>query len=54
VAHVIGEEQLTPNTRMAIPGVPPGISTKSFSILGNRVVHDKLELGVAAMAVSLL
>jgi pyrrolysine biosynthesis protein PylD len=52
--HVIGEEQLTSNTRMAIPGVPPGISAKSFSILGTRVVHDKLELGVAAMAVSLL
>ncbi len=51
---VIPENQLSTHTRIAIPGVPPGISAESFSKLENRVVHDKLELGVAAMAISLL
>jgi pyrrolysine biosynthesis protein PylD len=54
VGYVISEGQLSPDTRMAIPGVPPGVSAESFAILDSRVVHDKLELGVAAMAVSLL
>ncbi len=39
---------------IAAPGVPLGISANSAKILKDGLVHDKLELGVAAMAVSLL
>ena len=42
------------NTFIAAPGVPLGISTRGCEILSDRLIHDKLELGVAAMAVSLL
>lgn len=52
--QLISEQQLSDSIHLVIPGVPPGITTESFSILGKRVVHDKLELGVASMAVSLL
>lgn len=51
---LIGDDSLTKSKRIAIPGVPPGITENGFRLLGTRVVHDKLELGVAAMAVALL
>ncbi len=47
--NVIGEDLM-----VAAPGVPLGISKIGCLGLKNRLVHDKLELGVAAMAVSLL
>lgn len=53
-ASLIKDSYLSGEKKIAIPGVPPGISDTGFILLGNRVVHDKLELGVAAMAVSLL
>lgn len=52
--HLIRDGFLTENKRIAIPGVPPGITESGFRFLGSRVIHDKLELGVAAMAVTLL
>ncbi|MFW2365304.1 MAG: 3-methylornithyl-N6-L-lysine dehydrogenase PylD [Desulforhopalus sp.] len=51
---LIEDNLLTKDKRVAIPGVPPGISRDGFRLLGTRVIHDKLELGVAAMAVALL
>lgn len=39
---------------MAAPGVPLGLSGTAARIMKDRLVHDKLELGVAAMAVGLL
>ena len=39
---------------VAAPGVPLGISENGCQIMKDRLVHDKLELGVAAMAISLL
>lgn len=53
-ACLISESQLSDTTRLVIPGVPPGITAETFNLLGQRVIHDKLELGVASMAVSLL
>ena len=50
----IPDEVISKNLMVAAPGVPLGISKKGCNILKNRLVHDKLELGVAAMAVSLL
>lgn len=48
-AKLIGEHQL-----VAAPGVPLGISPRGCQVLKHRLIHDKLELGVAAMAISLL
>ncbi|SDO55495.1 pyrrolysine biosynthesis protein PylD [Desulforhopalus singaporensis] len=50
----IGEEYITKATFVAAPGVPLGVSPQAETLLGKRLVHDKLELGVAAMAVALL
>lgn len=47
-------DTISDNTYISAPGVPLGISQKNSTILKNRIIHDKLELGVSAMAVSLL
>ena len=52
--RIIEDNQITEDTFLAAPGVPLGISDKGCKLLNNRLIHDKLELGVAAMAVSLL
>ncbi len=50
----IPDAYLTSSKKIAIPGVPPGISESGFELLKNNVVHDKLELGVTGMAIGLL
>lgn len=50
----IPDSYLSPLKKIAIPGVPPGISESGFELLKNNVVHDKLELGVTGMAIGLL
>lgn len=39
---------------ISAPGVPSSLTPYCLDILGNRAIHDKLELGTAAMAVQLL
>ncbi|MCG8689167.1 MAG: 3-methylornithyl-N6-L-lysine dehydrogenase PylD [Desulfobacterales bacterium] len=39
---------------VAAPGVPLGVSQKTADRLGTNLIHDKLELGVAAMAAELV
>lgn len=53
-AETIPDEFLGNRTLVAAPGVPLGVSKTGCQILNNRLVHDKLELGVAAMAISLV
>ena len=50
----IADSYLTSSKKIAIPGVPPGISAFGFELLKSNVVHDKLELGVTGMAIGLL
>jgi len=52
--NTIPDSQLSGHMAVAAPGVPLGISATGINILKDCLVHDKLELGVAAMAVSLL
>jgi len=52
--NVLLNKLLSEDTYVVAPGVPIGISSKGCDILKNRLLHDKLELGVAGMAVSLL
>ena len=53
-SRLLSKDQLSDTSHLVIPGVPPGITPESFRFLGKRVIHDKLELGVSSMAVSLL
>ncbi len=50
----IPDELLSIDSYVVAPGVPLGLSTQGCEILNNHYIHDKLELGVAAMAVSLI
>ena len=53
-AGTISDNLITEELKIAAPGVPLGISETGCSLLTDRLVHDTLELGVAAMAVGLL
>jgi len=50
----IPDDCLTDSIYMTAPGVPLGITESGYRKLGGHLIHDKLELGVAAMAVSML
>jgi pyrrolysine biosynthesis protein PylD len=50
----IPDDLIFDNMMVSAPGVPLGISRDGCKILENRLIHDKLELGVAAMAVNLV
>ena len=52
--NTIPDSLLSELKAVAAPGVPLGIPEKGCKTLNDHLVHDKLELGVAAMAVSLL
>ncbi len=52
-ADSIPHELISDHMHVAAPGVPLGISKKGCQMLKDRLIHDKLELGVAAMAISL-
>jgi pyrrolysine biosynthesis protein PylD len=47
----IRERHLHPETRIAAPGVPLGLSAGAMRAAGLRVVHDRLEIGTAVMLV---
>lgn len=53
-ANTLPDELISEIMGIAAPGVPLGVSKKGCRILENCLVHDKLELGVAGMAISLL
>jgi len=49
----ITSDMVSPDMRVAAPGVPLGVSSDAKALLGSHLVHDTLEIGVAVMAVSL-
>lgn len=53
-SNSIPDELISHHMRVAAPGVPLGVSKQGCKMLGPHLVHDKLELGVAAMAVNLV
>lgn len=53
-SNTLPDQWISPDMVVAAPGVPLGISKTGCRLLKDRLVHDKLELGVAAMAVSLV
>lgn len=51
-AGVIKEENIMPDTFIAAPGMPLGLSDAACVRAGHRLLHDPLQTGVACMAVS--
>jgi pyrrolysine biosynthesis protein PylD len=48
------ERHLHPETRIAAPGIPLGLSAGALRVAGPRVVHDPLQIGTAVMLVEAL
>jgi pyrrolysine biosynthesis protein PylD len=49
-ADVIHARHITADTRVAAPGMPCGIERHAREKLAGRLLHDPLQIGVAAMA----
>jgi pyrrolysine biosynthesis protein PylD len=54
VAALIGKEYLTVDTIISAPGIPLGLSQDGIAVVGDRLIHDVLEIGVATMLVAVL
>jgi pyrrolysine biosynthesis protein PylD len=50
-ADVIDASIITPNTCVAVPGVPCGLSLEARAKLSDRILHDPLQIGVATMVI---
>jgi pyrrolysine biosynthesis protein PylD len=53
-ADHIGADILTDRTRIAAPGMPCGVTAAARRRLGDRLLHDPLQIGVATMAAQVL
>lgn len=52
--NLIGEEHIHPDTFISAPGVPIGLTAAAADKLAGRLLHDRLEIGVAVMAAGAL
>lgn len=50
-AGIIPEEVISPRTYIAAPGMPLGLTPAAVEKIAGRLLHDPLQLGVAAMAI---
>jgi len=50
-AGIIRAEHIKPETLIAAPGIPLGVSEAALPLVKGRLVHDVLEIGVATMFV---
>jgi pyrrolysine biosynthesis protein PylD len=48
-ADIIRAEHIKPETKIAACGIPIGTTKEARSILGDRLIHDPLQIGVATM-----
>jgi pyrrolysine biosynthesis protein PylD len=51
-AGIIDKENITPQTYIAAPGMPLGLTPAAVEKISDRLLHDPLQLGVAVMAVA--
>jgi pyrrolysine biosynthesis protein PylD len=51
-ADIIQARHITPDTYICAPGVPVGLDHEARLKIGNRLLHDPLQIGVATMAIS--
>jgi len=50
-AEIIDASVITPETYVAVPGVPCGLSSEARHRLSGRYLHDPLQIGVATMVI---
>lgn len=50
--NVISEKDISPETYIAAPGMPFGLSAAAHAKVIDRLLHDPLQIGVATMVVS--
>jgi pyrrolysine biosynthesis protein PylD len=50
-AGIIRERHIGPDTMIAAPGLPLGLCPGALVSIGDRLIHDPLEIGVATMLV---
>jgi len=50
-ANIIQARHIKPETFIAAPGIPLGLSEEAYSLVKERLIHDVLEIGVATMFV---
>ncbi len=52
-AHGILEaKHIKPETLVAAPGIPVGLTSEAQSLIGDRLIHDPLQIGVATMMIA--
>lgn len=51
-SDIIQARHITPDTYISAPGVPIGLNQKALLKIGNRLLHDPLQIGVATMVIS--
>lgn len=52
--NFIQAQHITPRTIISAPGMPVGLDNSALKAIGNRLLHDPLQIGVAAMVVGAL
>jgi len=50
-ADIIEAKHIKPETLIAAPGMPLGLTDEAYSLVEQRLIHDVLEIGVASMFV---
>jgi pyrrolysine biosynthesis protein PylD len=50
-AGIIDKENITPQTYIAAPGMPLGLTPAAVEKISNRLLHDPLQIGVAVMTI---
>ena len=50
-ANIIEAKHIRPETLIAAPGMPLGLTEEAYSLVEQRLIHDVLEIGVATMFV---
>jgi len=53
-AGIIHAEHISPQTYIAAPGMPLGLSRDALNKVSDRLLHDPLQIGVATMAMAVV
>ena len=53
-AGIIHAEDISPQTFIAAPGMPLGLSREALNKLSDRLLHDPLQIGVATMGMAVV
>ena len=51
VRDVIHGRHINSQTYISVPGVPQGLTADAYTAIGNRLLHDPLQIGVTTMTV---